>query len=217
MIRDQRQRRRYDVLSDIHRMDADLTHIADRMSEQGKTRADLGRLLGLDSSQVNRIFNGKRRIQYHERIKIDQWLGEAGMQSQAPTSGIVVAGPNMIPLYGYVGAASEGRLTLAEQNLRGYVPMHPAQQHVREAFALEVNDISMSPRYEPGEMVYLAPNRWPSRDQDCVVVTKEGEGLLKRYVGRDHKTITLHQLNPDQDIQVGIDEIEAIHTVVGRN
>jgi len=197
-------------------MDADLTHIADRMSEQGKSRADLGRLLGLDSSQVNRIFNGKRRIQYHERLKIDQWLGDGGVQPAA-TTGVVVAGPNMIPLYGYVGAASEGRLTLAEQNLRGYVPMHPAQQHVREAFALEVNDISMSPRYEPGEMVYLAPNRWPMRDQDCVVVTKEGEGLLKRYVGRDLHKITLHQLNPAQDIEVAIDQVEAIHTVVGRN
>lgn len=196
-------------------MDADLTQIAALMAEQNKSRADLGRLLGLDSSQVNRVFNGKRRIQYHERIKIDEWLGQS--QSLTATSGVVVAGPNMIPLYGYVGAASEGRLTLAEQNLRGYVPMHPAQQHVREAFALEVNDISMSPRYEPGEMVYLAPNRWPTRDQDCVVVTKEGEGLLKRFVRRDHTKIVLHQLNPGADIDVQLDDIEAIHTVVGRN
>jgi phage repressor protein C with HTH and peptisase S24 domain len=196
-------------------MDADVAMIGARMGEQGKSKADLGRLLGLDSSQVNRIFNGKRRIQYHERVKIDEWLGQG--QSLTPTTGVVVAGPNMIPLYGYVGAASEGRLTLAEQNLRGYVPMHPAQQHVREAFALEVNDISMSPRYEPGEIVYLAPNRWPSRDQDCVVVTREGEGLLKRFVRREHTKIVLHQLNPDEDLDIALDDIEAIHTVVGRN
>jgi len=78
------------------------------------------------------------RIQYHERLKIDEWLGQGARQPLTNTSGIVVAGPNMIPLYGYVGAASEGRFTMAEQNLRGFVPMHPAQQHVREAFALEV-------------------------------------------------------------------------------
>lgn len=196
-------------------MDADTTMIANQMAEQGKSKADLGRLLGLDSSQVNRIFNGRRRIQYHERLKIDDWLGLGAPTSH--TTGTVVAGPNMIPLYGYVGAASEGRLTLAEQNLRGYVMMHPAQQHVREAFALEVNDISMSPRYEPGEVVYLAPNRWPTRDQDCVVVTREGEGLLKRFVRREHTKVVLHQLNPDQDIDVPLDDIEAIHTVVGRN
>lgn len=194
-------------------MDADIANIGARMAEQGKSKADLGRLLGLDSSQVNRVFSGKRRIQYHERLKIDEWLGLA----QSPTTGVVVAGPNMIPLYGFVGAASEGRLTLAEQNLRGYVPMHPGQQHVREAFALEVNDISMSPRYEPGEIVYLAPNRWPTRDQDCVVVTKDGGGMVKRYVRRDHEKIVLHQLNPERDIDVALEDIDAIHTVVGRN
>ncbi len=202
-------------MSVIHSMDADTTMIAARMAEQGKSRAELGRLLGLDSSQVNRVFNGKRRIQYHERLKIDEWLGQS--QSLTAPSGTVVAGPNMIPLYGYVGAASEGRLTLAEQNLRGFVPMHPAQQHVRDAFALEVNDISMSPRYEPGEMVYLAPNRWPTRDQDCVVVTHEGQGLLKKFVRREATKIVLHQLNPPLDIDVSLSDVEAIHSVVGRN
>lgn len=198
-------------------MDADTTLIAARMAELNKSRAELGRLLGLDSSQVNRIFNGKRRIQYHERLKIDEWLGQGPRQPLTPTTGIVVAGPNMIPLYGYVGAATEGRLTLAEQNLRGYVPMHPAQQHVREAFALEVNDISMSPRYEPGEIVYLAPNRWPSRDQDCVIVKKNGEGVLKRFVRRELARVVLRQLNPDEEIDVQLDDIDSIHTVVGRN
>lgn len=41
--------------------------------------------------------------------------------------------PGLVPLYGFVGAASDGRLTLAEQNQRGYVPMHPAQLHARDA------------------------------------------------------------------------------------
>lgn len=195
-------------------MDTDVASIRALMNQQGKTQADLGRLLGLDSSQVNRIFNGKRRIQYHERVKIDEWLGQA---QQMGVTGNVVPMPHMVPLYGFVGAASEGRLTLAEQNLRGYVAMHPAQQHVRDAFALEVSDISMSPRYEPGEIVYLAPNRWPSRDQDCVVVTTEGQGLLKRYIKRDQEKITLFQLNPSQDIEVLLSDLDAIHTVVGRN
>ncbi len=183
------------------------------MREQGKSQADLGRLLGLDSSQVNRIFKGARRIQLHEMRKIQEWLG----QQMHPDGGVVVAGPNMVPLYGFVGAASNGRLTLAEQNLRGYVPMHPAQMNVREAFALEVNDISMSPRYEPGEIVYLAPNRWPGRNQDCVVVTVEGQGLLKRFTRRDVATIRLHQLNPDHDIDIPLADVAEIHSVVGRN
>ncbi|MBJ7446828.1 MAG: LexA family transcriptional regulator [Brevundimonas sp.] len=194
-------------------MDADVLAVRALMKDQGKTQADLGRLLGLDSSQVNRIFNGKRRIQRHEMEKIEEWLG----QTPKGATNNVVPMPHMVPLYGWVGAASAGRLTLAEQDLRGYVAMHPGQQHVRDAFALEVNDISMSPRYEPGEIVYLAPNRWPARDQDCVVVTIEGEGLLKRYVTRDAEKIVLRQLNPAKDIDVLLSDISSIHSVVGRS
>lgn len=195
-------------------MDADVLTIRALMTQQGKTQADLGRLLGLDSSQVNRVFNGKRRLQHHERVKIDEWLGQA---TATPTTGVITPMPHMIPLYGWVGASSAGRFTIAEQNLRGYVAMHPAQQHVRDAFAVEVNDISMSPRYEPGEIVYLAPNRWPARDHDCVVVKTDGEGILKRYVRRDHEKVTLLQLNPEMELEVAIDAIDAIHAVVGRN
>lgn len=196
-------------------MDSDVLAIRAQMKEQGKTQADLGRLLGLDSSQVNRIFNGRRRIQHHEMVQIQRWLG--GTDVAPPATGVVVAGPHMVPLYGFVGAASEGRLTLAEQNLRGYVQMHPAQQHVRDAFALEVDDVSMSPRYEPGEIVYLAPNRWPARGQDCVVVKKDQQGLLKRFVSRDSRAVHLLQLNPAAEIEVDLAEVEAIHAVVGRN
>lgn len=194
-------------------MDSDVLTVLALMKEQGKTKADLGRLLGLDSSQVTRITKGARRVQRHEMDKIQEWLGQAARPGM---TGVVVPLPHMVPLYGWVGAASQGRLTLAEQDLRGYVAMHPGQQHVRDAFALEVADISMSPRYEPGEVVYLAPNRWPSRDQDCVVVTIEDEGLLKRYVSRDAEEITLRQLNPPADIKVKLANISSIHTVVGR-
>lgn len=195
-------------------MDPELESIDAELKRQGKVRADLGRKLGLDSSQVNRLFNGKRRLQRHEWRTIQEWLfgGEA---PQTP-GGSVVALPNMVPLYGWVGASSESRLTIAEQNLRGFVPMHPAQAHVRDAFALEVADISMSPRYEPGEIVYLAPHRWPTPGKDCVVVTVHQEGLLKRFVRREADQVVLHQLNPDSDLNVVMEEIDAIHSVVGR-
>lgn len=177
-------------------------------------RADVGRLLGLDSKQVNRLFNGERRLQRHEAAKLEAWLKESG--DEISPAGTVVPLPGMVPLYGWVGAASENRLTLAEQSLRGYVQMHPNQAHVRDPFALEVADVSMSPRYEPGEIVYLAPNRWPMRGQDCVVVTRSAAGVLKRYVGRDEKKISLHQLNPDAPVSIAFSDFESMHTVVGR-
>lgn len=216
MIRASRQRLRSDILSDSgSMMDPEIAAIDAAMREQGKTKADLGRLLGLDSASVSRIFGGKRRLQLHEAREIQAWLGGSARAIEA--GGKVMPMPGLVPLYGWVGAATESRLTIAEQNLRGYVPMHPNQQHVRDAFALEVSDISMVPRYEPGEIIYVAPNRWPSRGQDCVVVTVDGAGLLKRFVRRDPELLVLHQLNPDSELRFAIDEVAAIHSVVGRS
>lgn len=209
-----RQRLRSDNSSDMWCMvDPEIAAIDAALKAKGFKRADLGRLLGLDSAQVSRIFSGRRRLQRHEARQIEDWLG--GKETR-PASATIHPLPGMVPLYGWVGAASESRLTLAEQSLRGFVPMHPAQQNLREAFALEVADISMVPRYEPGEIVYLAPNRWPTRNQDMVLVTKESHGFLKRFISRDAERVTAWQLNPERELTYELKDVDAVHTVVGR-
>lgn len=195
--------------------DPEIARIAAEMDRQGKRRADFGRLLGLDSAQVTRTFAGRRRLQLHEHVKVMEWLGIQAPPRQAAGSA-VVAMPGLVPLYGLVGAASEGRLTFAEQNLRGFVPMHPNQVNIRDAFALEVADVSMAPRYEPGEIVYIAPNRFPRSGQDCVVVTTDGEGLLKQFLRRSAQSLSLHQFNPDLDFELQLLKLQAVHSVVGR-
>lgn len=183
------------------------------MDEQGKTRADLARLLGLDSAQVTRIFNDERKIQRHEMQKIEAWLG----QRFEPEGAMILAGPGMVPLYGLVGASSENRLTIAEQNLLGVVPMHPAQANLRSPFALQVDDVSMSPRYEMGEIAYLAPHRRPRAGEDCVIVTRGDYGYLKRFVKMDDEKIYCEQLNPPKQVIFKRSDVIALHTVVGRN
>jgi phage repressor protein C with HTH and peptisase S24 domain len=74
----------------------------------------------------------------------------------------------------------------------------------------------MTPRYEPGEIVYLAPNRWPTRGQDCVVVTNDSNGYLKRFIKRDTETLHLWQFNPAEDLSFPMEEVQVVHAVVGR-
>jgi phage repressor protein C with HTH and peptisase S24 domain len=195
-------------------IDPEVKRLFDELRRQGLPRAALGRHLGLDPKQMSRLENGYRRLQRHEHAAALEFLG----LSQPPqvSGGGVVPMPGLVPLYGWVGATSSSRLTIAEQNLRGYVPMHPNQANVRDAFALEVADVSMAPRYEPGEIIYVAPNRWPRAGQDCVVVTTEAEGLLKRFVKRDADHIQLYQLNPEGNLSIDLVNLSAIHTVVGR-
>ncbi|HZT52349.1 MAG TPA: XRE family transcriptional regulator [Stellaceae bacterium] len=194
-------------------VDPEILDIRQAMTDGGHTQADLGRLLGLDSSQVTRIFQGKRKLQLHEARRVREWLGLA--ERSAP-AGQVVPGPGMVPLYGWVGAASEGRHVLAEQVLLGHIPRHPNQANLREAFALQVSDVSMSPRYEPGEIVYVAPNQWPARAQDCVVVTTEGYAYLKRFLDIDDVQVRVEQLNPQKKLGFPRPDVQALHAVVGR-
>lgn len=210
-----RQRLRPDVRPERGGMaDPEIEAIERALVERNIPRVEMGRRLGLDSSQVNRIFNGKRRIQRHEMATLREWLWPGS--TPLPSGGTIVAMPGMVPLYGWVGAASQHRLTLAEQTVRAYVPMHPAQQHLVGPFALEVADISMSPRYEPGEIVFVAPNRWPHKNQDCVLVTNDAAGYLKRFLSRDQEAVHLFQLNPEGELDFRLDDVASIHAVVGR-
>src|SRR5579872_5118626 len=124
-----RQRLRPDVQSERGGMDPEIDAIDKALVERGIPRAELGRRLGLDSSQVNRIFTGRRRIQRHEMTTIREWLWPGS--APIPTGGAIVPMPGMVPLYGWVGAASEHRLTLAEQTVRAYVPMHQDRKSTR--------------------------------------------------------------------------------------
>jgi transcriptional regulator with XRE-family HTH domain len=193
--------------------DPEIELIRAAMQERGLSQADAGRVLGLDSSQITRTFKGTRRLQLHEARKLRDWLGLDA--AAPPVAGSIAVMPGLVPLYGWVGAASEDRLTIAEQNLLGAVPIHPAQANVREPFALQVQDESMMPRYEPGEIVYLAPNRWPPRGKYLVLETTDGLGYLKQLLRREADRVVLHQLNPDQDLVFENDRIRAVHAVVG--
>lgn len=195
-------------------VDPEVVRIFEELERQSRPMAALGRALGLDPKQMNRLKIGERRLQRHEHQAALEFLGLSAAAVGA--GGKVEPLPGLVPLYGWVGASSASRLTMAEQNLRGFVQMHPNQQNVRDPFALEVADVSMSPRYEPGEIVYLAPLRQPLPGQDCVVVTTEDEGLLKRFVRRTADEVVLHQLNPEKELRMPLTSVAAIHAVVGR-
>lgn len=192
-------------------VDPEILALRAAMDARGYRNADLGRLLGLDSAQVTRIFQGRRRVQRHEWREIERWLGGeiAGGRPADPVAFL----PGMVPLYSwFIGEP----LSLEPGALLGSVAMHPAQANVRDAFALQVPDETMAPRYEPGETIYLAPNRWPRPHQDCVVVTADGLAVLRRFIGRTGGLAELLQLDPREATRIRIEDVAAVHAVVGR-
>lgn len=195
-------------------VDPEIKAIDDELSRRNLPRAALGRVIGLDSKQLNRLFKGERKLQHHEALAAKEWLWP-GSGGSRQAGAAVVPLPGMIPLYSWSRNGGGRKLKLAIENLRAYVPTHPNQANVIDPFALEVPDLVMSPRYEPGEIVYVAPYRYPPRGQDAVVMTADDDAYLCRYVGRDDEFLSLEQLHPAKRFTVKLAEA-SVHAIVGR-
>ena len=94
----------------------------------------------------------------------------------------------------------------------------PALARVRTAYAIYVVGISMLPRYEPGELVFVDPTK-PVIKGNYVVVQIAGDagehqGYIKRYLGRDDHTLRLDQLNPKKKLAFPMNRVIAVHRII---
>jgi len=89
---------------------------------------------------------------------------------------------------------------------------------VPDAYAVFVSGTSMQPRFKPREIVYVHPGR-PYRDGDYVVVQLKANGvahaIVKRFVEVTDTHVVLHQHNPDRKVTHKLEEVAAIHCIVG--
>ena len=89
---------------------------------------------------------------------------------------------------------------------------------VPDAYAVFVSGTSMQPRFNPREIVYVHPGR-PYRDGDYVVVQLKANGvahaIVKRFVEVTDTHVVLMQHNPDRKVTHILEEVAAIHVIVG--
>jgi len=97
----------------------------------------------------------------------------------------------------------------------------PGLSAVKGAYALYVMGDSQSPRFEPGELIYVNPNRPAVAGDDVVVQLVDSDGctncaLVKRLVKRDRDMLVLRQFNPPHDFTVPLDRVRpnGIHRVM---
>jgi phage repressor protein C with HTH and peptisase S24 domain len=81
-----------------------------------------------------------------------------------------------------------------------YVRRPPGLMNAKEIYALYVEGSSMVPRFEPGELIYVNPNR-PVRPGDYVVIQEPVDedttrGFVKQFVKRSGEWVVVRQLNP---------------------
>lgn len=123
-------------------------------------------------------------------------------------------GPEMVPCYGDVNAAGDA-IVITEGAEIGQVPVHPDQRGAAKAWAMRVNGDCMFPMYREGQIVYLVGKLPPRKGDGVVIEMIEGEGYLKEFVRRSEKEIICKQYNPEKERRFPLDQVKAVHTVVG--
>lgn len=186
------------------------------------TQRGLAERMGLDPAAVNRMLYGRRGIMAEEIPVIEAYLGQRLDLTDAAAGkrrGLLdvpqadVAPPALPDAMAPVPVRdSAGGDTPIDWTAR-----HPAQAGIRTAFALYVTDAQMSPRYFPGETVYVHPHRPPAPPQDIVIAHAAGTLSICRLLGRDDDFLHVQYLNPPRAEKLPRADITAIYAIVGRS
>lgn len=85
----------------------------------------------------------------------------------------------------------------------------------REAYALTMVGESMWPRFRKGRRLLVSPAAEVAVGDDVLVLLAGDKVLIGELIDRSRGKIELRQFNPDLTFAVDIDDIEAIHRLVG--
>jgi transcriptional regulator with XRE-family HTH domain len=199
--------------------------------ERGDTAPSTGRLLavcrllGLDVSEITKrevyfshtppgaIGNEREIVGIHDarREAFDANYGKEGDAEDDYR--------NLIPVFGLEYVSDFGDFTIEDK------PSELARRpeslaRASSAYAVYVGSHSLSPRYEIGEMICLAPSR-PAMIGDFVSVQtdqKDAGGRpfwrLGRLISRSATGITLEQFSPPRRIEMQGSEVKGMHRIL---
>lgn len=122
-----------------------------------------------------------------------------------------------IPVRGTAQGGPQGAFVLTGDDI-DYVRCPPRLATAQGTYALFIEGDSMSPRYEPGELIFVSPRRPARVGDDVVIVLRDGRGeqtaFIKRLLRRGGEEVVAQQFNPPKEIRFPTADIETIHLVL---
>ncbi|MBB4287920.1 S24 family peptidase [Roseospira goensis] len=215
-----------------------------RMAETGRT--DMKRLSldsGLNETYVRDILEGRTKEPRYQKLNklaaqlgtTAAWLTTDHDMPQAPrapgagqptdpnvdlstirTEGLV--GARDLPVFGSAQGGPDGEMIVTFEPIE-WVRRPEPLEGVKGGFSFYMVGDSMSPVYEPGDMILCHPTRPPYAGQDVLVIRRlDGSqcALVKRLVRLDAEGLKLHQFNPAGDLCVPKEDVVSYHLVVGK-
>ncbi len=133
----------------------------------------------------------------------------------APSVRGAASGARDVPVLGTASCSVQGAMQLQSDSPIEFVSRPVGVATMAQLYAIYVTGDSMSPRFEHGDLVYVAPR--PTRRGDYVVVqATDASGnriaYLKRYIGKTaNDAIELEQFNPARKFTVPASDVISIH------
>lgn len=122
-----------------------------------------------------------------------------------------------VPLVGLVTGSLLGNIVLGAEPI-DWLARPPGLRHVRNAYAVYVENDSMSPMHSRGDLVFVNPDKPPRHGDSVIVQTKNGKGELQAYIKilekRNDAQVTCRQINPPANIIYPAREVVAVHRVL---
>jgi len=182
------------------------------------TAAQLSRMLGVPGQRLRRW----DRHEVNPPRDVCRQIGERFGYSTEFVAGeddndkiqAATTAPQSIPLYGRA-AAGDGAVIITDPI--DYVARPNSLQNVDDCYAVMVVGNSMEPRFFEGEIVTVHPYK-PVRANDYCVIQYQNNGeqlaIVKRFVEKNGKTITLSQHNPNKQIEIATKDLLAMHFIL---
>lgn len=132
-----------------------------------------------------------------------------------PNAMPVQTGGRDLPVMGKAQGGSEGWLTMGETPF-DWTVRPSALLKIKDAYALIVEGDSMTDFGLPdGTVMHVHPHRAPKPGGFCVLVKRNGDAFVKRYIAHRGARFVVEQSNPRQTLEFPDGEVRAVHRVTG--
>lgn len=213
--------------------------IRERVAELGLNPSSASQKAGLSKDALRKLLSnpdqmptGKTLTGLAKALEVsEQWI-LTGSEASSPSRPDVRAASSEMPLRHQMPNDVPVLGTAAGSHLRGafqissdpvdYVRRPPSLMNARNIYSLYVEGSSMEPQYNPGDLIYVHPDR-PPRPGDAVVVqcqlTSEGqmEATLGIYMRRTAEALIIKKHNPQAEVEISRGIIISMHKVLTTN
>lgn len=125
-----------------------------------------------------------------------------------------------VPVWGTAaGSHTEGAFQLRAGDAIDYVPRLPGIANARNVYAIYIENDSMWPEHNPGDLRYINPDRPPRPGDSVVVQMQDPDGdvtaTIGHFIRRTRLGVTIGKLNPRVEIE--LDAVREVHKVLTVN